>query len=165
MGYEFLDHPADVWVKAWGATLQEAFEQAAYSLAKTMWDDSRFEILEKKSIRATGRDQQELLVNFLSEILFYFDADNFAFQQLNVEKLYKSKGEWHILATAAGEPFSLQKHHPGTEVKAITYSYLIIEQEGDRHVIEVIFDIWLRYVQHFEKAKGIQFVENCLEIL
>ncbi len=141
MGYEFLDHPADVWVKAWGATLQEAFEQAAYSLAKTMWDDSQFEITEKKTIRASGRDQPELLVNFLSEILFHFDADNFAFRQIQVEKLYQSKGEWHILATAAGEPFSLQKHHPGTEVKAITYSYLKIEQQGENQVIEVIFDI------------------------
>ncbi len=141
MGYEFLDHPADVWVRAWGATLQEAFEQAAFSLAKTMWDDSQFEISEKKTIHATGRDQPELLVNFLSEILFHFDADNFAFQKLTVEKLYLSKGNWHILATAAGEAFSPQKHHPGTEVKAITYSYLKIEKDGDRHVIEVIFDI------------------------
>ncbi len=141
MGYEFLDHPADVWVKTWGVTLLEAFEQAAYSLAKTMWDDSCFDKVENKAIRATGRDQPELLVNFLSEILFHFDAENFAFQQLKIEKLYLSEGEWHILATAAGESFSLQKHHPGTEVKAITYSYLKIEKQGDKHVIEVIFDI------------------------
>ncbi len=141
MGYEFLDHPADVWVRVWGATIQEAFEQAAYSLAKTMWDDSTFNLMENKAISAMGRDQPELLVNFLSEILFHFDAENFAFQQLKVEKLYQSKGNWHIYATATGEPFSLQKHHPGTEVKAITYSYLKIEQLGEKYVIEVIFDI------------------------
>jgi len=141
MGYEFLDHPADVWVRAWGETIIEAFEQAAQSLAKTMWDDSHFDVVESKELLTTGRDQPELLVNFLSEILFHFDAENFAFQQLTIDKLYESKGNWHLVAHAGGESFSLEKHQPGTEVKAITYSYLKIEKQGDKYVIEVIFDI------------------------
>ncbi|OLS14714.1 MAG: archease family protein [Promethearchaeota archaeon CR_4] len=141
MGYEFLDHPADVWVRVWGTTLEEAFEQAARSLAKTMWGDSHFDASERKEIGAIGRDQPELLVNFLSEILFHFDVDNFAFNHLTIQKLYQSQEDWHILAYADGESFSREKHQPGTEVKAITYSYLKIEQREGRFVIEVIFDI------------------------
>ena len=43
MGYEFLDHTADVSVRAWGKTLGEVFEQTAHALMETMWADSVIE--------------------------------------------------------------------------------------------------------------------------
>jgi SHS2 domain-containing protein len=141
MGYEFLDHTADVSVRAWGASMAEVFEQAAHALMETMWVDSAIELTETKEIRADGDDQPELLVNFLSEFLYLFDADEFAIGQINVQDIYEDGGAWHIVAEARGELFSLDKHHPGTEVKAITYSYIKVEENEGQFEIEIVFDI------------------------
>ncbi|HMF33684.1 MAG TPA: archease [Candidatus Lokiarchaeia archaeon] len=141
MSYEFLDHTADVSVRAWGATLAEVFEQAARALMETMWADSEIEPAETREIRAEGDDQAELLVNFLTEFLYLFDADGFAIGNIHVEELHKDGGTWHIVAQGVGEPFSLDKHHPGTEVKAITYSYIKVEEEDGQYVVEIVFDI------------------------
>lgn len=141
MGYEFLDHTADVSVHAWGTSLGGVFEQAARALMETMWTDSVIEAAETREIHANGDDQPELLVNFLSEFLYLFDAEDFAFGTIQVDEPYEESGAWHVVARGAGEPFSLDKHHPGTEVKAITYSYIKVEEEAGQFVVEIVFDI------------------------
>ena len=40
-----------------------------------------------------------------------------------------------------GEKFSKEKHEIGTEVKAITYSYMNIEKENESYLINIVFDI------------------------
>ena len=35
-GFAYLDHTADVWVHAWGSTVEQAFEQCVYGLMDTM---------------------------------------------------------------------------------------------------------------------------------
>jgi len=35
-GFEFRDHTADVQVRSWGSSLEEAFSQTAYSLMATI---------------------------------------------------------------------------------------------------------------------------------
>ena len=42
-GYEFLNHPADVWVHAWGKTLEEAMENCVYGLMETMIEGDNIE--------------------------------------------------------------------------------------------------------------------------
>ncbi|MFX0077333.1 MAG: archease, partial [Candidatus Hermodarchaeota archaeon] len=44
-------------------------------------------------------------------------------------------------ATLKGEKFDLLKHEIGIEVKAITYSFLNIEEKPDKVVIDIVYDI------------------------
>lgn len=48
-----------------------------------------------------------------------------------------------IKAVGYGEPFDIQKHPQGTEVKAITYSAMQVydDEEKDQHEVFVIIDI------------------------
>jgi SHS2 domain-containing protein len=142
VGFEFLDHPADVWVHAWGSSLAQVYEQCALALMQTMIGSSIIEENEIREITIEESDRGSLLVAFLSEFLYLFDANRFIFASISVDQLEKSSnGFWKIHAIMKGERFSRSKHFVGTEVKAITYSYLDIQESDKRFDIKIIYDI------------------------
>jgi SHS2 domain-containing protein len=141
-GFEFLEHTADVKARAYGPSLEIAYSQAAYALMATITPDlSKISKKHEKKFTITAEDQEALLFDFLSELLYIFDVDHLVFGDISVESI-KEKGEGYELRTILiGEEFDKEKHEIGTEVKAITYSYMKIEEKEDLWNIEVVFDI------------------------
>ena len=141
-GYKFLDHTADVSVEAFGTTLEEAFEQTVYSLMETITPSLR-SISPKieRNIIIEAEDKEALLFDFLSEFLYIFDVEELIFNKIEIQPIIKEKNTYILKAVAKGEKFNKLKHEPGTEVKAITYSFMNIEQKKNEVKINVIFDI------------------------
>jgi SHS2 domain-containing protein len=140
-GYEFLDHKSDVKVRCWGSTLEEAFSQAALSIFDTITDIKTIEKKISKTFQVSAEDKKSLLFEFLSEFLYFFDTQNLIFSDVKILKIDKRKGEYLLNAQAKGEEFNPTKHSIGIEVKAITYSYMKIQEKKKKTTIEVIFDI------------------------
>ncbi len=141
-GFEFRDHTADVQVRSWGPSLEEAFSQTAYSLMATITPDLK-KITPKieKKITIKAEDKEALLFDFLSEFLYIFDVDELVFSQIYVSKIEKFDDNYKLQATLKGEKFDLNKHEIGIEVKAITYSFMNIEEKHARTIIDIVFDI------------------------
>jgi SHS2 domain-containing protein len=141
-GFEFLEHPADIWVHAWGPTRELAFEQCVHALTKTMTDPDLIIDRIEKTIELEDQTLGSLLVAFLTEFLFLFDTEYLIFKSVTVTKiLQQSSQKWTIQAIARGEPFDPTRHFQDTEVKAITYSYLQIEEKNNRVDIKIVYDI------------------------
>ena len=141
-GFEFRDHTADVQVRSWGSSLEEAFSQTAYSLMATITPNLK-KITPKveREITIEAEDKEALLFDFLSEFLYIFDVDELVFNQIYVRSIKKFKDNYKLWATLKGEKFDLDKHEIGIEVKAITYSFLNIEEKHESIVIDIVFDI------------------------
>jgi SHS2 domain-containing protein len=141
-GFEFRDHTADVQVRSWGPSLEEAFSQTAYSLMATITPDLK-KITPKieKKITIKAEDKEALLFDFLSEFLYIFDVEELVFSQIYVSKIEKFNDNYKLQATLKGEKFDLDKHEIGIEVKAITYSFLNIEEKHASTIIDIVFDI------------------------
>jgi len=141
-GFEFRDHTADVQVRSWGSSLEEAFSQTAYSLIATITPDLK-KITPKveRKIIIKAEDKEALLFDFLSEFLYIFDVDELVFSQIYVSKIEKSNDNYKLQATLKGEKFDLNKHEIGIEVKAITYSFINIEEKHESTIIDIVFDI------------------------
>lgn len=141
-GYEFKEHTADIQVKSWGKTLEEAFSQTAYGLMATISPK-----LEKitpttvKTLKIKAEDKEALLFDFLSEFLYIFDVEELIFNHIDVLKIERLNDAFELKAVLKGEKFDKQKHEIGTEVKAITYSFMLIEEKKKEVEINVIFDI------------------------
>ncbi|MFX0002262.1 MAG: archease [Candidatus Hodarchaeota archaeon] len=140
--YKFLDHTADVSVEAEGSTLEEAFEQTVYSLMETITPSIKsitpnFE----RIITIEAEDKEALLFDFLTEFLYIFDVDGLIFNQVQIQPIRKNENKYYLKAVCKGEKFDKLKHEPGTEVKAITYSFINIEEKKDRAKINIVFDI------------------------
>lgn len=141
-GFEFKEHTADVQVRSWGKTLADAFSQTAYSLMTTISPNLE-KILPKieKRIEIKAEDKKALLFDFLSEFLFIFDVNDLIFSQIEVSQIKKINSYYELIAIVQGEKFDRKKHELGTEVKAITYSFMKIEEKKNYVEIEIVFDI------------------------
>ena len=95
-----------------------------------------------ESIRATGSDLENALFSFLDEWLFLFSAEPFFIPfKIDVTAFERKEDEVVIEANGFGETFDLEKHPQGTEVKAITYSAMQINEKPDFAEVFVIIDI------------------------
>ncbi|MHA1673251.1 MAG: archease [Promethearchaeota archaeon] len=141
-GYEYIDHPADVWVHAWGPKLHHAIEQCVYSLMETMLDVSEVNTQEEFTIELEEPTKGSMLVGFLSEFLFLFDTEGKIVKKITIDPIKQTpEGMFKIRAVAHGDIFDRNRHEPDTEVKAITYSYLEIEATEQRTDIKIVYDI------------------------
>lgn len=135
--YELIEHTADVGIKAYGKTLAEAFEHAAQAMFDIITDHSEIESIGQYDIQLTAPDLEQLLVDFLSELLFLNTAKNlvFGFFKINLDEKKIS-----LQAHICGEPFRTSKHKPGTEIKAVTYHMLQVSKKRP-YEVQVLFDI------------------------
>ncbi len=136
-GHEAFEHTADVGVHAWGARLTELFEEAAAGLIEVMLDPASVQQRESVSVSAEGLEPEGLLVAWLEEVLFAFDARGFAPATAKVTALDQGRVE----GTLAGEPFDRSRHRPRSEVKAVTYHDLAVEKTQRGYEASVIFDL------------------------
>ena len=139
-GYEYCDHTADIQVHSWGSNLKEAFEECCVGMFGYMTDLRTVESKDTFSLEAEGQDLESLLFHFLDEWLYAFCVEPF-FTPNEINILEFDDVNFKIKCEGYGEPFDLQKHPQGTEVKAITYSAMQIKKHDKGYDIYVIVDI------------------------
>lgn len=133
---------ADVAFEAYGDTLEELFENAALALLETMIEPSSLTVYDKNlHVKIKGSSTEELLYDFLSELVFLKDTRGFLASQVNV-KIDKQGNTWRLTATLDGESLNPKKHEQRVDVKAVTKHLFKIERTSDgRHKATVVLDI------------------------
>jgi SHS2 domain-containing protein len=115
--FEFLEHTSDVGVLARGADREEALIAASHGLVSLLVDPTPFRPLEERFFDAPGPDEAAQIVNWLNEILFFFDTEGMVFVEFAVDSWTSEK----ITGRAKGERFDAARHEFRTAVKAATY--------------------------------------------
>ncbi len=138
--FEYLEHTADAKFRAYGNTLEEAFESAAFAMFNVMIDTSTVDEDIFYEMRLSADDLEGLLFNWLSEILFVFEVEDLVFADFTVEQLEEKDGLWNLVARVAGEEVDLPRHKFGTEVKAATYNEMLIEKVPDGWMVQATVD-------------------------
>jgi SHS2 domain-containing protein len=133
--YELIDHTADVGIKAYGNTFSEAFENAARAMFDIITDKSKVKSIGSYHIELDAPELEQLLVDWLSELLFLNTAKNLVFGSFKV-----SLDETHLSAEVSGEEYDTSKHKMGVEIKAVTYHMLEVKKT-DKCYVQVLFDI------------------------
>ncbi|WP_456396961.1 archease [Thermococcus sp.] len=128
--WEHYEHTADVGIRGYGETLEEAFENVAVALFDVMVDVRKVESKECREVEAEGEDLMALLYSFLEELLILHDTEGVVFSDFEV-RIEKTPDGYRLKAKACGEPLDYEKHGPKEEVKAITYHDMKIEQLPD----------------------------------
>ena len=134
--FEIIDHTADVGIRAYGADISQAFTNAARALFSLITElDNVAEALHR-DIEVTAPDQESLLVEWLNELIYLFDAEQILFKRFDITRLKHT----HLKARNYGEKVDRSKHNLKTGVKAATYHMLKVDK-GDGYQIQVLFDI------------------------
>lgn len=141
-GFRYINHTADIQSLSWGRTLEEAFSQCALSLMTVITPNlEKISHTVQKSLKIKAEDKEALLFDFLSEFLFIFDVEGLVFNDINIECIKKINDHYELDANLRGEEFDKNKHDIGTEVKAITYSFISIDESKEGVKIKIVFDI------------------------
>jgi SHS2 domain-containing protein len=137
--YEFFEHTADAKFRAYGANLEEAFSNSAIALTKIMTDPEKIECAKKKTIKLESKNTQSLLYDFLSHLVFFMDADGFICSKVESLSIKKLSGKLALNAIISGD--SADRYDIHTQIKAITYSNMMIIEENGFVSVQVVPDL------------------------
>jgi SHS2 domain-containing protein len=141
MGYTFIDHTADVAADLTGPTLEALFVSAAQALTDTLTERSQVHTVITQSVTLEAATLEDLLVDWLNELLYRFEVQNVLVFDANVT-IEEAGGRWHLGATIAGEIFNPARHPSRVLVKGATYHGLSVSQSrAGEWQARVVFDI------------------------
>ncbi len=132
--YKVLEHTADAMVEIHGSNLGELFENAAYAMFDQMTDISRVKPTGEFKIVMHADTREQLLVDFLQELLYVNDVEDLVFSEFKVETDGKK-----LEAEVRGERFDEKKHTKRSVVKGVTYHKL--EFNDEKNTLTLLFDV------------------------
>ena len=135
--YETFEHTADIGLRARAADLDALFAEAAKAFFSVIVENYADVVAAEEFSVLVGGDQlDDLMYDWLAELLYRFDTEHVLLCQFDV-----TAGDAGLTATVRGEAFDPDRHRLDMEVKAITYHGLKVERDGEGWLAEVIVDL------------------------
>ncbi|MEM1891289.1 MAG: archease, partial [Nitrososphaerota archaeon] len=86
-GRRFLDHMSDVYVEAYGQTMEEAFKEAGLALFDVISDTKDVKPEVERDVYAEGFDMYSLLYNWLEQLLLLFELEGLLVSNIEVHAI------------------------------------------------------------------------------
>ena len=165
VSFALFGHSGDIGVRLAGRTLDDLFREAAAAFTEAITDPARIEPRRSVSLTLESPAPDLLLVDWLSEVLYRFEVEQFLVADARVflERVGSSSEVrcpesdvegpdpdrrrsnappvWRLQATLSGEPFDRERHAIKVLIKAVTYHTLEVREEADGWHATVVFDI------------------------
>jgi SHS2 domain-containing protein len=135
--FEIIDHTADIRIRVFGADLKGLFRNAGLAIFQISAEKTTSSVSKVKKIKIIQEafDLEELLVNWLNELLSLSAAKGLVFTELNISKI----DEKNLEAEAIAE--SMENYRINTEIKAATYHELKVVKTAEGWQAELILDV------------------------
>ena len=138
-GYEFFEHTADAGAVVRGATLPGLFENASRALFDLICDRRAVRPLRSVRLAVRGSSLEDLLVRWLSELLYVMERDELVFTSFAVTRVDRTR----LVARggARGERIDRARHRLRREIKAVTYHQIQIVRGRSAWRVRLVFDV------------------------
>ena len=131
---------ADIAFDAFGKTVEELFEHGAEAMFTMMVNLKTVGLTVKREIHLRADSLENLLYDFLSELVYLKDTELLLFKTVQVT-LGKDGKEHTLSAELQGETIDRVNHELGNDVKAITLHLFSIRKKGNSYIARVVVDI------------------------
>jgi SHS2 domain-containing protein len=138
--FEFFDHTGDIGVRLEADTLDGLFETAAYALVDIVTDRERVQEVRTDSIDLESTALDLLLVEWLSELVFRFDARGELVRTVHAT-VTATGARLRLSAEIRGEHVDPARHAIKVLVKSVTYHALDVARSDRGWRATVVFDI------------------------
>ena len=135
--YEIVEHTADVGISVQAGTLEELFANAAYGMSDLLCKAETVCQSIERPILIEANDYEELMVKWLTELLFLFETEKLLFSEFQITEIDKT----HLRAIARGELLSPDRHEMNFDIKAVTWYGLHVVRDDSQWTARIIFDI------------------------
>jgi len=139
MQYEYLEHTADLKIRAHGESLEEVFANMSLGMFEAIKDEKLVDKDEAaiQDFEINSIDLPSLLVDYLNQLVLFSDENNEIYNNFEIGIMQVGNENWSLKGRATGYRVKGFK----MEIKAVTYNELIIEEQNGQWVAEVVFDI------------------------
>ncbi len=135
--YEIVDHTADIGIRLRASSLEELFQGAALAFYDLLVESSSVESRETRRLHVEADAVDELMVAWLSELLYLFETERFLACRVQIEHM----SEHELEARLEGEEFNPDKHKLLLLFKGVTFHQLEVRKTQEGWVAQVIFDV------------------------
>ncbi|VVB91692.1 Protein archease [uncultured archaeon] len=141
MPYRYLEDiaTADAAFEVEGKTLEELFRDAAIATFEVMADTGTVKPEVTREIELENEDVDNLLFDWLSELVYLKDAESLIFSRFDVN--IRKNDAYKLKATVSGEPINQREHSLRSDVKAVTYHMFEVKKTGENWTARVVLDI------------------------
>ena len=131
-----LDHTADIRLEVWGTSLEKLFIYAAKSLSTLLTSPTEPNSEEQIQVALEGGELDELLVNWLREILYFTQTRRIVVTDADIVELSETslKARLKVRKKRIGAETSI-------EVKGVTYHGISIRVNDQGYTAQIIVDI------------------------
>ena len=132
--FEEIEHTADWALRIRGRNLSELLINAARGMSSLLVSElADISVTQEERVEVEAYDAESLLVNWLSELAYWAEAEGIVFCEFNLQQVTPT----HLQAVVrGGHVADLQKH-----IKAVTYHDLEIVETDDGLEVTVVFDV------------------------
>ncbi len=135
--YRILRRQSDLAIKVFGKSQQELFANSAFALFDLMTDVEKIHIEERLPLEAEGVDRDDLMVNWMRELLYLFQGSGYLLKEFHVQEVKDDL----VRAEVRGEKFDPDRHEIQREIRSIVYHQSRMEKTGEQWTAQVIFEI------------------------
>jgi protein archease len=136
-GWEHFAHEADMGVRGFGATKEEAFIQTALALTAVVTRPQVVRADTEVEIRCEAPDDELLLVDWLNALVYEMATRRMLFGRFSL-----TIAGSRLVGHAWGETVDIDRHRPAVEVKGATYTELAVKPvAGGGWVAQCVVDV------------------------
>ena len=137
LDYLLLDHTADMGIEITGSDPADLFSKAGRALIHIMLGDIQSKGQDTMNISLAGEDLSDLMVRWLTEILYLFEGEHLITTDIVIDDLSSATLNASLVIT----PFDPSRHEVLREIKAVTYHQIDVALQDGIWKARVIFDL------------------------
>lgn len=136
-----IDHTGDIGIQVTAESLPQLFERAATGMFGVLTDVDTIRPEQRTKFEVTGSDREALMVRWLSDLNYDHTVDHLVFTDFEVDAIEETSDGLTLTASAGDEPIDPDRHTIYTEIKAVTFHGLEIQETDGTWTVQVIFDM------------------------
>ena len=134
--WEHFEHGADIGIRGFGQTVEQAFEQCAMALTSVISNMDSIGVKECLTLKCNANNLDFLLIDWLNEIIYLMATRKMLFKSFEVHI-----NNCHLNASACGEPVNIGRHKPAVEIKGATFTELKVQKNNHGWIAQCIVDV------------------------
>jgi protein archease len=135
--YRITTRQSELAVKVTGGSQADLFANSAFALFDVMSDVEKIEIKERMPLEVEGTDRDDLLVNWMRELLYLYQRSGFLLKEFDIREVKDTS----VKAEVCGEKVDPDRHEIKQEIAAVAYHQSRMTKTGNQWIAQLIFEV------------------------
>ena len=135
--YRLTRRQSELAVRITGGSQADLFANSAFALFDVMADVSKIEIKERMNLEVEGTDRDDLMVNWMRELLYLYQGSGYLLREFNIREVRDTL----VKAEVCGEKIDPDRHEIRQEIGSVAFHKSRMQKTGNQWTAQVIFEL------------------------